>query len=399
MKKKLKTLYLSANGVGKVVVAADTVLRGILGAKDGTPPPHIFRNNRYVVNLYAHLRQFYDSLSYVVDWKDAFVSSPRLDVEFCNINNLVHLGKCMLKVRSYDLIVVSHAAAGDDMTILSRIAGMLARRACPMLVFIGNEYDLLDEKIAFIKRVKAERICSQLPISAARYLYEGIDGGSILSMPHALNPKVYTPPADEDSRDVDIGFIGDIYWPFVGDEERTLLIRHFEAHGADYGLKCDIRAGQMLRLPRDEWAAFLRRSKGLIGAESGTYYLNDFGKLLTRARDYNLKENQKASFEEVFDKFYAGVTPGVSGKSVSSRHFEPIGAKCCQVLLEGDYNGTLIAGEHYIPIKRDLSDVNEAVRAFKDDGYRQKIAQQAYDHVMAHHTYERRVEFALSSLF
>lgn len=398
MQKKLKTLYLTANGFGKVVVTTDTVLRGIFGAKDGTPPPALFRNNKYVVNLYAHLRQFYDSLSYIGDWQDAFVRSPRLDVEVCNINDLIHFGRCLLKIRSYDLIVVSHAAAGDDMTILTKAASLLARRACPMVVFIGNEYDLLDEKIGFMQRVKADRICSQLPIDAARYLYEGIDGSRILSMPHALNPDVYRPPAHEE-REVDIGFVGDIYWPFVGDEERTHLIRHFEAHGTDYGLRCDIRAGQMVRLPREEWATFLRRTKGLIGAESGTYYLNDRGKLLTRARDYNLKENQKASFAEVFEKFYAGVTPAVSGKSVSSRHFEPIGAKCCQLLLEGDYNGTLTAGEHYIPIKRDLSNVTEAVRAFKDEGYRRRIADQAYEHVMANHTYARRVEFALSTLF
>ncbi len=137
--KKLKTLYLTCNGVGKTILVADTALRGILGAKDGTQPPALFRNNKYVANLYAHLRQFYDSLSYIGDWQDAFLHSPRLDLEVCNINNLVHFGRCLLKIRSYDLIVVSHAAAGDDMTVLTKAAPLLARRACPILVFIGNE--------------------------------------------------------------------------------------------------------------------------------------------------------------------------------------------------------------------------------------------------------------------
>lgn len=399
MTRKRKTLYLTSNGIGRTVITTDTVLRGILGAKDGDQPPAMFRNNRYVVDLYAHLRDFYASLAYSVDWQDAFTRHPGLEVEVCNINNLVHFGKCLLRIGSYDLVVISHVAAGDDMTILTRAARFLARRNAPMLAFIGNEYDLLDEKIAFMRDVSAERVCSQLPIEAARYLYQGIEGSKILSMPHALNPHAYTPPEREDQRDIDIGFVGDIYWPFVGDEERTKLIRHFEAHGAEMGLKCDIRAGQMVRLPRAEWAAFLRRSKAIIGAESGTYYLNDFGKLLTRARDYNLKVDQKATFQDVFDRFYAGVTPGVSGKAISSRHFEPIGAKACQLLLEGDYNGALVAGEHYIPIRRDLSNVAEAVREFRDEGRRQQIANQAYDHVMAHHTYERRVDYALSTLF
>ena len=398
MTKKLRTLYLTSNGTGSTVITADTVLRGLLNYEDGAKPPAKLQKYPYFVNLFAHLRQFYDSLSYVGDWRDAFCASPRLDVEVCNINNLVHLTKSLLRIRRYDLVVVSHVAAGDDMTIMLRSARMLARRVCPMLVFIGNEYDLLDEKIEFIRLVRAERICSQLPLAAAQYLYSDIEGGTILSMPHALNPNVYSPPPSE-ARDIDVGFVGDIYWPFVGDEERTHLIEYFRDHGSDLGLRCDIRAGAMIRLPREEWAGFLRGSKGLIGAESGTYYLNDRGKLLTRARDYNLKENQKATFKDVFDKFYAGVTPGVSGKSVSSRHFEPIGTKTCQLLLEGDYNGTLTAGQHYIPIKRDLSNLAEAVREFKDEGHRKMIADTAYHHVMASHTYERRVQYALSTLF
>lgn len=381
---------MDANGAGRTVIATDTVLRGIFGLQDGAQPPRLLRRNRYAVNLFAHLRQFHDQLSYITDWRDAFVASPRLEVEICNINNLIHFGRCLGRIRRYDLIIVSHAATGDDMTLMLRAAGRLSRRACPMVVFLGNEYDLLDDKVAFIRRARAEWVCSQLPLAAAEFLYQGIEGTGILSAPHALNPNVYSPPAHE-ARDIDIGFVGDLYWPFVGDEERTLLIRHFEQNGSRYGLNCDIRAGRSTRLARDDWADFLRRSKGLIGAESGTYYLNERGDLLNRARSYNLNENQDASFKDVFERFYAGVERGVSGKSISSRHFEPIGTKTCQILLEGDYNGILKAGEHYIPVKRDLSDIDEAVREFRDDTRRRQIADQTYDYVMSAHTYAHRV--------
>src|SRR5262249_33934111 len=147
------------------------------------------RRYPYVVNLYAHLTQIYDRLSYVADWRDAFCASPRLTVEVCNINNLMHLSKCFMRIRWYDLIVVSHVAAGDAIRMIPRAAPALALRSSPMLVFIGNEYDLLDQKIEFVKRVRAERVCSQLPLDAARYLYEGLDPAQILSIPHALNPK------------------------------------------------------------------------------------------------------------------------------------------------------------------------------------------------------------------
>ena len=115
----------------------------------------------------------------------------------------------------------------------------------------------------------------------ARYLYAGCADGEIIEMPHALNPQHYYPMVDAE-RDVDIGFVGDLYWPFIGDRERTAIIEWFQRHGSSRGLACDIRTR---RLDRKEWNAFLNRSKAIIGAEFWYLYLNERGKLLAaRAR-------------------------------------------------------------------------------------------------------------------
>ena len=390
----LKTLYLDANGCGTKVIRTDTILRGILGYGDGAQAPRLLRRIPQVVDLFVYLRQFQAHVSYTLDWREAFCESPELDVEVCNINNLVHYGRCLLRIRDYDLVVVSHAAAGDDMTVLLRSARWLMRRRAPLVMFIGNEYDLLDEKIGFIGAVGAEFICSQLPMTAAQYLYRECGGSRILSMPHALNPKVYQPRGGSE-RPVDVGFIGDVYWPFVGDRERTDLIEAIEREGERWGLRCEIRKQ---RIARTEWATFLNRCSGTIGAESGTYYLNDRGRLLAAAREYNLLQHPEASFEEIFEKFYRGQPREVSGKSISSRHFEPIGTKTCQLLLEGDYNGALAPDEHYISVRKDRSNIAEAVRRFKDEGYRQAIVERAYEYVMANHTYAHRVRSVLATV-
>jgi hypothetical protein len=206
-------------------------------------------------------------------------------------------------------------------------------------------------------------------------------------MPHALNPKSYY-PVEGEGRTADAGFVGDMYWPFVGDRERTDLIEWFEANGAAAGLRCDIRRQ---RLTREEWNLFLNRCRAVVGAESGTYYLNERGKLLDRARAYNLRENRAAGFEEVFDRFYRGVPREVSGKSISSRHFEPIGTKTCQVLLEGEYNGVLRPDIDYIAVKKDLSNIEEAVARLRDAEYCRRMAEAAYEYVLSEHTYAHRV--------
>ncbi|WP_342740130.1 glycosyltransferase [Bradyrhizobium sp. B117] len=387
--KKKRTLFLDLNGIGTTVMASATLLRGVLGLKDGAQPPGLLRGSATARTLYAHLQDFNQRLSYVRDWRDAFCRSPVLDATVCDMNNLIHLGACMLRVRAYDLIVVSHVAAGDDMSLISRIAPFLAKRSCPIVVFLGNEYDLLDQKLEFCRAIDADFLCSQLPMAAAEYLYGELGGTRILAAPHALNPSVYFPQGAQ--RDIDVGFVGDIYWPFVGDRERTDLIEYFERHGGERGIRCDIRAGRSSRMPRGEWAAFLNRCRTLIGAESGTYYLNEKGALLDRARSYNLKQNQAASFEDVFEKFFAGVPRGVSGKSISSRHFEAIGTKTCQILIEGSYNGILKANEHYIPVRSDLSNLDEAIRALRDEAFCSEVAERAFGLAMSGHTYDHRV--------
>lgn len=387
---RIRTLYLDANGVGRPMIEADTILRGIFRLDDGAKPPPILRRSRRIRQMFAHLRDAFAALSYARDWRDAIVSSPALDVSVVNINNFVEHGRALARIRSWDLVIVSHAAAGDDMTVLRKIERLLSFRRAKLVMFVGNEYDLLDDKIGFMRATGAEYVCSQLPLEAAKYLYGEVPG-RILEMPHALNPAVYFPDPSVE-RAIDVGFIGDIYWPFVGDRERTRLIEYFESNGTRHGLRCDIRRQ---RVERNEWAAFLRTCRSIIGAESGTYYLTERGRVLEAARSYNLEVNRQATFEEVFERFFRG-QPQISGKSVSSRHFEPIGTKTCQILLEGRYNGVLEPEIHYISVKRDLSDIDEAVRRFQDRPYRERIADQAYEHAMAHHTYQKRVEKLIS---
>ncbi len=332
-------------------------------------------------------------LSYIIDWRDAFLGYPELDVELCNINDDAHYSRCLREIGNYELIVVSHAATGDDMTRLLETQAYFAARKGKMAVFIGNEYDILNEKISFIKSTGADCICTQLPVKTAQWLYGECPDARIVAMPHALNPRNYY-PLQVKRRPIDIGFIGDIYFIWVGDIERTVLIEFFRKNGASVGLNCDIRTQ---RVPLDQWNVFLNNCKGIIGAESGSYYLNGRGDLLRLAKEY-MEAHPATTFRQLHAMFFQGMTSPVSGKAISSRHFEPIGTKTCQLLLEGDYNGILKADEHYILIKKDYSNIVEAIEKFKDDDYRNSITSRAFDHVMSYHTHSHRIAHMLDQM-
>jgi len=386
MSGRLKTLILDADGGGWAYVAADTMLRGLLKSGiDVSSLPRVVQSNRWCRRL---LGPRYRHLSYVLDWREALREAPELDVELCNINNLIEYRRRREAIRHYPLIIVLHSAAGDSMGLLQQTAHWFEGRRGRLVVFLGNEYDLMDRKVAFLRSSGADYVCSQLPIEAAEWIYADCRPARILSMPHALNPRLYSPgPAV--ARRVDVGFCGDVYHPFVGDIERNRLLRFFEEHGCELGLELDFRMNA--RMERTAWAAFLRQCAATVGAESGTYYLDRRGGLIQAAKAY-VARHPRVSFEEIFDRFFRNPTvPYVSGKAISSRHFEPIGTKTCQLLLEGHYNGILRPNEHYIPINKDLSNVREAVERFRDESLRTRIVEQAYEYVMDEHTYRHRV--------
>ena len=349
--------------------------------------PAGWHENRYVRSL---LSDAYSVLSYVQDWEEAFCQSPNLNVTSCNLNNVFAVRTSLRQISEYELIIVLHSAAGDDMSVLNRLISPLQDRKGKLLVFFGNEYNLMAEKIGFASQVGAEYIASQLP--SGPWLYSDCTSSQVLHAPPALNPTLYRP--NSGPRSIDIGFRGDDYRLTLGDVERSNLIKLFRDQGSQLGLVTDIK---FVRYHRTKWTDFLNRSKGIVGAESGTYYLEKDDRTQLAVEEY-LRQVPDATFDDVYARFFKNYHSPVSGKAISSRHFEPIGTKTCQILLEGHYNGILKADEHYIVIKRDLSNMSDAVSRFKDQPYRQRLVERTYEYVLDQHTYRHRVDSLLRAI-
>jgi hypothetical protein len=367
-------------------VIADTLVGGLHLSPNHFPLG--WRGTRRVRFMFA---EEYDSLSYLADWRDAWCASPLLDVELCNVNNLFEYRRGLKKLSDCELAVILHSAAGDNLALLQYGAHSFQSRRGTLLAFVGNEYDLMPEKIGFLKSVGADFIATQLPLPSARWLYEECVESEIVPAPAAVNPDIYAPSARV--RRIDIGFRGDRYSSmFIGDTERTDLLDRFQACSGKWGLIADI---QFQRLTREQWREFLCACKGTIGAESGVRCLERDDRTKRSVEQY-LRQHPAAGFEEVRERFYRDRAKPVSGKAVSSRHFEAIGTQTCQILVEGHYNGILNPGEHYISVKKDFSNLDQAVEQFKDEGYRRAMVTRAYEHVMAAHTYRHRVEALLA---
>ena len=151
------------------------------------------------------------------------------------------------------------------------------------------------------------------------------------------------------------------------------------------------------KLSRLGWSELLRSARGTLGAEAGTYSLDKDGEVLRAAKKFYRAARQGRDFD--FNLYIElNKLKVISGKAISSRHLEPLGTGTVQLLLEGDYNGILEPGKHYLSVKRDFTNFNERIREFMDESRRKEIADEGFDYAMDCHTYKHRIEHILRAV-
>ena len=375
--------------------------------------------------------------SYYNDWRDAFTSHPAFDCTELNILGLApdvlarHLGAA-------DAIITLHSCNADTLDYFATVAPVLGeRRRGRLLSFVGNEYNSpyfsVPERTRLLGIARADVVATQLLQEAGAYLYGSI-GARVVAVPHALNPNAFKPGPAAGARSIDIGVKGYRYPAFLGDDDRNRFLASLSATGPEHGLKVDISEDK--RLGRAEWADFLGQCRGTVSTEAGSWFIapNDefIGRIAAYLRErhtglvisndswlrraarhlpspvksllwavtkhgpvkFEVTNDNAVPFDELYERFFRDTPrPSAYGKAISSRHFDAIGTKTCQIMLRGRFNDILVANEHYIAVDPDHGNVADALRRFNDVSQRRRITENAYELVLSGHTYAHRAAF------
>jgi spore maturation protein CgeB len=373
--------------------------------------------------------------SYYDDWKDAFSRAPFFDVTVRNVFQPAARRQIAHEIAGYELIVVLHSCTADTLDYVADLVPVLqARRGC-LVSFVGNELNLpwapLGEKIAWLKAVAPDIVATQLPAAAGEWLYAEVDA-QVLALPHALNPDVFHPTLPQAERRVDIGARSYRYLAYLGDCDRNRIYDYFAENRFNPPLTLDFSNEQ--RFDRAGWADFLNRCKATISSEAGSWYLERDDATVLAIRSYVAKTEggivlrpdsplprfarrlpyavkallrrllrgglvsyeaikaEAMDFEEIHRQFFAGRAKApVYSKCISSRHFDAVGCKTLQIMFPGRYNDILRAGEHYVALAPDFTNIDEVLDTLRSESARRAIVDRAYEHVMHGHTYAHRM--------
>jgi hypothetical protein len=171
--------------------------------------------------------------------------------------------------------------------------------------------------------------------------------------------------------------------------EKWRIVPRFLEATARHGLVTDLAYGEEQRLFGEEWIALLASSKCTLGAESGASVF-DFTGEIQRAVERYLAEHPQAGFEEVRDRIFAAEEGRIRVNQISPRCFEAAALRTAMILYEGEYSGILEPWRHYVPLKKDFSNIEEVVAAIRNPPLLQAMVDRAYREIALNPAYSHR---------
>jgi hypothetical protein len=312
---------------------------------------------------------------------------------------------------SFDLIILHTTAIGRWFPqamwqVLGPVCELRSFHA-PVIAMPQDEFLNSDQLIELAREFDLRHIFSVAPESEWPKLYGRIDGArtrihQVLTgyLDAATVRRIGEMAAASGERTIDIGYRAYEAPPWlgrVGYRKRQLAVE-FARESARYGLVSDISTQPSDTILGDDWYRFLLRCKYTIGVEGGSSINDHDGSIKQCTAEY-LARHPDATFEEVEAACFPGKDGNLRLTCLSPRHLEACATRTCQLLIEGDYNGILHAGKHYIEVRKDFSNLAEVLELVREDCLRGQIVANAYRDIVQSnkYTYQQFVDFVLSA--
>lgn len=250
-------------------------------------------------------------------------------------------------------------------------------------MFIQDEYRFVDKTVAAIRGLGVTLLFTCVPETEIDKVYSpealpGVTKVNVLTgyVPQNLLGRAVPAPSE---RPIDIGYRGRQLPAYLGrlGQEKSQIADRILADAPKYGLVTDISCREEDRLYGTAWTDFMARCKATLGVESGASIFDFTGEIERRVRAH-LRRHPDATYEEL-DRLYLAEHEGrIRLNQISPRCFEAAALRTLMVLYEGGYSGILVPWRHYVPLKKDHSNMAEIVGVLRDPARIAGITERAY---------------------
>jgi len=367
-----------------------------------------FRSKSQVANIL--IVYYFKTYPLRVNIADHLYSFERYAPHRCYYLNLAvrRLPKYLLNV-PFDLIVFHTTFLSQrwgEFDHLVQKARLLKKLKAVKIVLPQDEFFNTDVLCEFINEFGVQLVFSVMPDSEWSKIYTKVDPRKtrflrVLTgyLENSTLKRIERLSQIIRKRPIDIGYRAWRAAPWLGRHGmlKAQIANVFLENASKSGLVVDISTNDQDTFVGDEWYKFLLRCKYTIGVEGGSSILDRDGSLKEKTEMY-LDKHSNASFDEVEAECFPGLDGFANLYAISPRHLEACATRTCQVLIEGEYNGILKPGKHFIELKREFSNLKEILKEIKQNRSSLRITDQAYKDIVASgkYTYKGFVDLVIT---
>lgn len=260
----------------------------------------------------------------------------------------------------------------------------VSKLRCPTIALPQDEYDHAEVLDEWLLELGATSVYSCFGAEQRALLYPVLDGRAefhetltgFIDRDAAADVATRMVAHTQRPRDIVYRARNLPYWFGSHGQLKHRIAEVVQERAPDLGLTTDISTRPEDTVYGDDWLDFLMTGRAVIGCESGSSVLDRRGEIQRRISQL-LAERPDLGFEELD----AQMPPGWDSYAffaISPRHLEAVITKTAQVLVEGRYSGVLEPERHYIPLRRDFTNLEEALERLRDVEAVEEMTERAY---------------------
>lgn len=284
----------------------------------------------------------------------------------------------LLALNNYQAIFVHYSVRLPFDQINESIAKALSEFKGLKGLFIQDEYNNVNRAKYWMKKIDFDIIFTVVPQKNITEIYpssefphtkfvNNLTGYAPTNLNSLLKNNTVLPPS---KRDIDIGYRGrklPIQYGQLG-LEKIKIGKDVKKFCKSRKIKHDIEWDDGSRIYGKSWYEFLSSCKAMLGTESGSNVFDWHGDL-----DKIIKEYKKSHPFQTEGDVYSNIIKPLERdgfmNQASPRIFEMAASCTIMILYEGSYSDVIEPNVHYLPLKKDHSNLPEIVDLLKDDGF------------------------------
>ncbi len=293
----------------------------------------------------------------------------------------------------FDVVVVHYSVRlSVPAHLIESAARALERFSGLKIAFLQDEYETTDIARAWLKRLQIDVLFTCIPMEDIEKIYPKAEFGWMKIVPTLTG---YVPDDAEveihrrpmRDRKIVIGYRGRRLFHHYGElgQEKLRIGLEVRQQAVARGIPVDIEVDEHHRIYGAAWYEFLATARATLGTESGSNVF-DFDGSLARAT----RANSKMSYEEYRQRFLIDREGFIRMNQISPKIFEAIRLRVALVLFEGEYSGVVKPNLHYIPLKKDLSNIEDVFAKLDDIPLLEAMTERAYRDVVEDERYSYR---------